>query len=87
MYDNQGKILGSIVPMNSNTGLNMVHTHRRKKTPNVNYVEQFKDAAVSTVDQFKHKPDCTALEDGLGLEIWDLGSRGIALSMWQKQSC
>ena len=32
-------------------------------------------------DQVKHKPDCTAKEDGYRLEISYLGSRGIVLSM------
>ena len=32
-------------------------------------------------DQVGHKPGCTAIEDGLGLEISDLGSRGIVLSV------
>ena len=27
-----------------------------------------------------HKPGCTAIEDGQGLEISDLGSRGVVLS-------
>ena len=32
-------------------------------------------------DQVAHKPGCTATEDGYRLEISDLGSRGIVLSM------
>ena len=32
-------------------------------------------------DQVRHKPGCTATEDGLKLEILDLGSRGIVLSV------
>ena len=32
-------------------------------------------------DQVRHKPGCTATEDGWRLEISDLGSRGIVLSM------
>ena len=32
-------------------------------------------------DQVRHKPGCTATEDGYRLEISDLGSRGIVLSM------
>ena len=31
-------------------------------------------------NQFRHKPGCTATEDGLRLEISDLGSRGIVLT-------
>ena len=31
--------------------------------------------------QVPHKPDCTATEDGKRLEILDLGSRWIVLSM------
>ena len=31
------------------------------------------------LDQVGHRPDCTATEDGLRLEISDLGSRGIVL--------
>ena len=31
-------------------------------------------------DQVRHKPGCTATEDGKRLEISDLGSRGIVLS-------
>ena len=30
-------------------------------------------------------PGCTATEDGLRLEIYDLGSKGIVLAMKQKQ--
>ena len=32
-------------------------------------------------DQVRHKPGCTATEDGYMLEISDLGSRGIVLSV------
>ena len=32
-------------------------------------------------DQVRHKPGCTATEDGKRLEISDLESRGIALSV------
>ena len=32
-------------------------------------------------DQVRHKPGCTAIKDGQRLEISDLGSRGIALSI------
>ena len=32
-------------------------------------------------DQVRHKPGCTAKEDGQRLEISDLGRRGIVLSM------
>ena len=32
-------------------------------------------------DQVRHKPGCTATEDGQRLEISDLGNRGIVLSM------
>ena len=32
-------------------------------------------------DRVRHKPGCTATEDGLRLEISDLESRGIVLSM------
>ena len=32
-------------------------------------------------DQARHKPGCTATEDALGLEISDLESRGIVLSV------
>ena len=32
-------------------------------------------------DQVRHKPGCTATEDGWRLEISDLGSRGIVLSV------
>ena len=32
-------------------------------------------------DQVRHKPGCAVTEDGLRLEISDLGSRGIVLSM------
>ena len=32
-------------------------------------------------DQVRHKPACTATEDGYRLEISDLESRGIVLSM------
>ena len=36
-------------------------------------------------DHVRHKPGCTATEDGFRLEISDLGSRGIVLSVWRKQ--
>ena len=36
-------------------------------------------------DVVRHKPDCTATKDGYRLEISDLGSRGIVLSMLRKQ--
>ena len=36
-------------------------------------------------DQVRHKLGCTATEDGSRLEISDLGSRGIVLSMKRKQ--
>ena len=36
-------------------------------------------------DQVRHKPDCIASEDGWRLEILDLRSRRIVLSMKQKQ--
>ena len=36
-------------------------------------------------DQVRHKPGCTATEDGWRLEISDLESRGIVLSKWRKQ--
>ena len=32
-------------------------------------------------DQVRHKPGCTTTEDGQRLEILDLGSRGIVLSV------
>ena len=32
-------------------------------------------------DQVRHKPGCTVIEDGQRLEISDLGSRGIVLSV------
>ena len=35
--------------------------------------------------QVQHKPTCTATENGWRLEIWDLDSRGIVLSMLRKQ--
>ena len=36
-------------------------------------------------DQVQHKLDCTATEDGERLEISDLSSRGIVLSVQRKQ--
>ena len=36
-------------------------------------------------DQVGHKPDCKSTEDGYRVEIWDLGSRGIVLSVKRKQ--
>ena len=36
-------------------------------------------------DQIRHKPDCTAAEDSQRLEILDLGSRGIVLSIKRKR--
>ena len=36
---------------------------------------------VGVSDQVRHKPACTATEDGQRLEISDLGSREIALSV------
>ena len=38
-------------------------------------------------DQVRHKSGCTATEDGYRPEISYLESRGIVLSMWQKQGC
>ena len=35
-------------------------------------------------DQVPHKPGCTATEDGYRLEITDLESKGIVLSMKRK---
>ena len=32
-------------------------------------------------DQVRHKPDCTTTKDGYRLEIGDLGSKGMVLSM------
>ena len=32
-------------------------------------------------DQVRHKPGCTAPEDGWSLQISDLGSRGIVLAV------
>ena len=36
-------------------------------------------------DHVRHKPGCTATEDGYRLEISDLDRRGIALSVQRKQ--
>ena len=36
-------------------------------------------------DQVRHKSGCTTIEDGYRLEILDLESRWIVLSMWRKQ--
>ena len=36
-------------------------------------------------DLVQHKPGCTTIEDGLRLEISDLDTRGIVLSMLRKQ--
>ena len=36
-------------------------------------------------DLVRHKPGCTATEDGYRLEISDLGSRGIVVSVKRKQ--
>ena len=36
-------------------------------------------------DKVRHKPDCTVTEDGQRLEILDLESRGIILSVRRKQ--
>ena len=38
-------------------------------------------------DQVRHKTGCPATENGKRLEILDLGSRGILLSMYQNQRC
>ena len=38
-------------------------------------------------DQVRHKPRCTSTEDGSRLEILDLESRGIVLSVQRKQRC
>ena len=46
------------------------------------YMSRVTTKPVSGVsDQVRHKPGCTATEDGLRLEISDLKNRGIALSM------
>ena len=39
---------------------------------------------VSESYQVRHKPCCTALEDGKMLEIGDIGSRGVVLFMKRK---
>ena len=36
-------------------------------------------------DQVRHKPGCTAKEDGYGLKISDLESRGIVLSKYRNK--
>ena len=36
-------------------------------------------------DQVRHKPGCTTTEDGWRLEISDLGSRGIVLSICENK--
>ena len=36
-------------------------------------------------DKFRHKPGCTATEDGYRLKISDLGSREIVLSVQRKE--
>ena len=36
-------------------------------------------------DQVRYKPGCTVTEDGKRLEILNLESRGIVLSVWRKQ--
>ena len=36
-------------------------------------------------DQVRHKPGCAMIEDGLRLEISDLGSKGIVLSVLRKK--
>ena len=38
-------------------------------------------------DQVRHKPDCTATEDGKRLDISDLGIRGIVLSVTVQLIC
>ena len=40
-----------------------------------------KETLFGISDQVQHKPRCTATEVGLRLEISDLGSRGIVLSV------
>ena len=37
-------------------------------------------------EQVQHKPACTVTEDGYRLEILDLESRGIVISMLQKKT-
>ena len=40
-----------------------------------------KKPVIGVSDQVRQKPGCTTTEDGYKLEISDLGSRGIVLSM------
>ena len=42
-------------------------------------------AVVGVSDEVRYKPGCTATEDGQRLEISNLGSRGIVLSLLRKQ--
>ena len=42
-------------------------------------------ANVLAPDLARYKPGCAATEDGLGLEISDLESRGIVLSVWRRR--
>ena len=49
------------------------------------HLELLSELCLLVSDQARLKPCCTATKDGLWLEISDLGSRGIVLSMLWKQ--
>ena len=49
------------------------------------YEPRCEKTGLGVSDQVRHKPGCTATEYGERLEILDLESRGIALSMLRKQ--
>ena len=70
---------------------NSISQNLKKLTTKTNYavplVKRLKMSLVvrkpvfGVSDQVRHEPSCTATEDGWGLEISDLGRRGIVLSM------
>ena len=58
--------------------ISVVHIHLSRKA---------RKPVFRVSEQIRHKPGCTATEDGQRLEIPDLGRRGIVLSVKQKKRC
>ena len=55
--------------------------HRGLKVYKVHMSLVVRKPVFGVFDQVRHKPGCTATEDGKRLEISDLGNRGIVLSV------
>ena len=72
-----------LVSKNEMSLLNLVHVRKHGITgspySHTNFV--VRKPVFGVFDLVPHKLGCTAIEDGLRLEISDIGSRGIVLSM------